>query len=47
MNKVIAIEVDEETYAFLQSKVNADESIEMIALDYLQEGINLERTLRQ
>lgn len=47
MSKQITIDVSDEIYEFL--KINADEleTIEIIAANYLEEGINLEKTLRQ
>ncbi len=47
MSKQITIEISEEIYEFLRSKSDDNESIEMIAASYLEEGINLEKTLRQ
>jgi hypothetical protein len=34
-------------YEFLKTKSDDSETIEMIAVTYLEEGINLEKTLRQ
>jgi len=47
MSKQITIEVSDENYEFLNSKTDEDETIEMVAASYLEEGINLEKTLRQ
>ena len=47
MSKQITIEVDDEIYEFLNSKASETETIEMVAADYLQEGISIEKTLRQ
>jgi hypothetical protein len=47
MSKQITIDVSDETYEFLESKSDESETIEMIARTYLEEGINLEKTLRQ
>ena len=46
MSKELTIEVSDEAYAFLQSKSNDNETIEEVATSYLEEGINLEKTLR-
>ena len=46
MGKQIIIEVSDEVYEFLASKADENESIEMVAVGYLEEGINLEKTLR-
>ena len=47
MSREITIEINDEIYAFLASKADETESIEMVAATYLEEGINLEKTLRQ
>jgi len=47
MNKQITIEVSDEVYEFLEIKSDESETIEMVAAGYLEEGINLEKTLRQ
>ena len=47
MSKEITIEISDEVYEFLRSKSDDTETIEMVAATYLEEGINLERTLRQ
>jgi predicted DNA-binding protein len=47
MSKQITIEISDETYEFLDSKSDETETIEMVAATYLEEGINLEKTLRQ
>ncbi len=47
MSTQITIDISDEIYEFLSSKVDETETIEMIAATYLEEGINLEKTLRQ
>jgi len=47
MSKQITIEVSDEIYEFLDSKSDDTETIEIVAATYLEEGINLEKTLRQ
>ncbi len=47
MSKQITIDVSDEIYEFLKIKADESETIEMIAANYLEEGINLEKTLRQ
>jgi len=47
MSKHITIEVSDETYAYLNSKSDENETIEMVAASYLEEGILIEKTLRQ
>ena len=47
MSRQITIEVSDEVYDFLKSRSNDEETIEMVASDYLEEGINIEKTLRQ
>lgn len=47
MSKQITIEIDDDIYEFLSSKTSDTETIEMVAADYLEEGINIEKTLRQ
>lgn len=47
MSKEITIEVSDEVYEFLHSKSDDTETIEIVAATYLEEGINLEKTLRQ
>jgi negative regulator of replication initiation len=47
MSKKITIEIDDDLYDFLASKVTDSETIELLAVDYLEEGINIEKTLRQ
>ena len=47
MSKQITIDIDDDMYDFLASKANDSETIEMIAVDYLEEGISIEKTLRQ
>jgi hypothetical protein len=47
MSKQITIEVSDEIYEFLKIKADETETIEMVAENYLEEGINLEKTLRQ
>lgn len=47
MSKQITIDVSDDIYDFLESKSDESETIEMVAASYLEEGINLEKTLRQ
>ena len=47
MSQQITIEISDEIYEFLSSKSDDNESIEDVAISYLEEGINLEKTLRQ
>jgi hypothetical protein len=45
MSKEIILEVSDEIYAFLQIKTDDGETMEDVAISYLEEGINLEKTL--
>ena len=47
MSKTITIEISEETYNFLMSKSDESETVEMLASEYLEQGISIEQTLRQ
>lgn len=47
MSKEITIEITDEIYEFLELKADITDTIEILAAEYLQEGINLEMTLRQ
>lgn len=47
MSKQITIEISNEMYEFLEIRADESESIEEVAVGYLEEGINLEKTLRQ
>ena len=47
MSKQITIDISDEIYEFLEIKADESETLEMIAATYLEEGINLEKTLRQ
>lgn len=47
MSKEITIEITDEIYEFLELKADTTDTIETLAAEYLQEGINLEMTLRQ
>jgi|GEM_PF-2736890 len=47
MSKTITIDISDEIYEFLEIKSDESETIEIIAANYLEEGINLEKTLRQ
>ena len=47
MSKTISIEVTGEVYEYLAMLADAGESIGQLAVGYLEEGINLEKTLRQ
>ncbi len=47
MSKKITIDISDEIYEFLEIKSDESETIEMVAATYLEEGINLEKTLRQ
>ena len=47
MSKQIILDISDEIYEFLEIKADESETIEMVAANYLEEGINLERTLRQ
>jgi hypothetical protein len=47
MNKQITIDISNEFYEFLKIKADDSETIEMIAVNYLEEGIDIEKTLRQ
>ena len=47
MSKKITIDISDEIYEFLKIKADESETIEMVAATYLEEGINLEKTLRQ
>ena len=47
MSKQITIEISDQIYEFLELKADETDTIETLASEYLQEGINLEMTLRQ
>ncbi len=47
MSKQITIDISNEVYEFLKIKADESETIEMIAVNYLEEGIDIEKTLRQ
>jgi len=47
MIKQITIDISDEVYEFLKIKADESETIEMIAVNYLEEGIDIEKTLRQ
>ncbi|MEO1926065.1 MAG: hypothetical protein ABGY08_08785 [Gammaproteobacteria bacterium] len=47
MSKQITIDISNEVYEFLKIKADDSETIEMIAVNYLEEGIDIEKTLRQ
>jgi hypothetical protein len=46
MSNQITLDVNDEIYEFLRSKTDESETIEMIALSYLEQGIEIEKTLR-
>ena len=46
MDKQITLDVTEEVYEFLRSKSDESETIEMVAVSYLEQGIEIEKTLR-
>ena len=46
MDKQITLDVSDEIYEFLRSKADESETIEMVALSYLEQGIEIEKTLR-
>ena len=47
MSKEITIIVSDEVYEFLKLKSDELDTVEVLAAEYLEEGINLEMTLRQ
>lgn len=47
MSKSITIEISDEAYRFLMSKADESETVEMLATEYLEQGISIEQTLRQ
>lgn len=47
MSKKITIEISDEMYSYLELKADETDTIEMVAASYLEEGINLEKTLTQ
>ena len=46
MSNQITLNVSDEVYEFLKTKTDENETIEMIALSYLEQGIEIEKTLR-
>ena len=46
MTKIITIEISDEMYNFLQSKSDEEETVEMLASEYLEQGVSIEQTLR-
>ncbi len=46
MSNQITLDVNDEIYEFLRKKTDESETIEMIALSYLEQGIEIEKTLR-
>ena len=46
MNKQITLDVSDEVYEFLRSKADETETLEMVAVSYLEQGIEIEKTLR-
>ena len=46
MTKIITIEISDEMYKFLQSKSDEEETVEMLASEYLEQGVSIEQTLR-
>lgn len=47
MSRQITLDVSDEIYEFLQTKADETESIEMVAISYLEQGVEIEKTLRQ
>ena len=47
MSRQITIEISDEIYSFLESRSDDEETVEMIAAEYLEQGISIEQTLRQ
>ena len=47
MSRLITIEISDKIYEFLQSKADDADTVETLAVEYLEEGIKLEMTLRQ
>ena len=47
MSKEITIIVSDEVYEFLELKSDDTDTVAVLAAEYLEEGINLEMTLRQ
>ena len=46
MSKQITLDVTDEVYEFLRTKSDETETIEMVAVSYLEQGIEIEKTLR-
>lgn len=46
MSNQITLDISDEIYAFLKTKIDETETIEMVALSYLEQGIEIEKTLR-
>lgn len=46
MSKQITLDVSDEVYEFLLVKADETETIEMVANSYLEQGIEIEKTLR-
>lgn len=46
MSNQITLNVSDEVYEFLRIKTDESETIEMVALSYLEQGIEIEKTLR-
>lgn len=46
MSKTITIEISDEMYQFLASRADEEDTLEMLATEYLEQGISIEQTLR-
>lgn len=46
MGNQITLDISDEIYTFLKTKIDETETIEMVALSYLEQGIEIEKTLR-
>lgn len=46
MSEQITLIVSDEVYEFLKTKTDETEAIEMVAVSYLEQGIEIEKTLR-
>ena len=47
MSRQITLDVSDEIYEFLRTKADETETIEMVAVAYLEQGVEIEKTLRQ
>ena len=47
MSKTITIDINDEAHKFLMSKSDDPETVEILATEYLEQGISIKQTPRQ